>query len=61
MDTDPDMKDCPVCGGSGFFPKGMAGSSEVPCWVCYGRGMVEADREISPVWLAYGKSRKALS
>ncbi|PZX10388.1 hypothetical protein LX81_04225 [Palleronia aestuarii] len=55
------MKDCPVCDGSGNFPEGMTGSPDVPCWVCHGKGVIQADREVSPVWLAYGKSKRALS
>ena len=68
MDTEPPTKECPVCDGSGQMPGAMRAviyrpevGGDVLCWVCHGEGSIGKDTEISPVWLAYGKSRKALS
>ena len=51
------MQSCPVCDGSGEMPAAMRGviyrpdmPRPVGCWICYGEGQVEQDRDIPAIW-----------
>lgn len=54
------LQPCPVCDGSGEMPAAMHRviyrpdmPPSVGCWVCYGEGLVEQDRDIPAIWLLH--------